>query len=59
MNPTNTVIVDVNTLLGEYTAYNSAMPALVKNPKIPAIRAYPKSSLEYLSLWYNRFIRQS
>ena len=23
------------------------------------LRAYPKSSLQYFSLWYNRFIRQS
>jgi hypothetical protein len=29
----------------------------VKFPK--NIRAYPKSSLQFLSIWYNRFIRQS
>jgi NTE family protein len=23
------------------------------------LRAYPKSSLQFLSIWYNRFIRQS
>jgi hypothetical protein len=40
MNPTNTVIVDVNTVLGEYVEYNSAMTALAKNPIIPAISKF-------------------
>jgi hypothetical protein len=40
MNPTNTVIVDVNTVLGEDVAYNSAMTALAKNPTIPAINKF-------------------
>jgi hypothetical protein len=33
MNPTNTVIVEVNTLLGEYKAYSSAVTALAKKQK--------------------------
>jgi hypothetical protein len=40
MNPTITVIVEVNTLLGEYIAYISAIAALIKNPKIPAINKF-------------------
>lgn len=36
MNPTNTVIVDVNIALGEYVAYNSAITTLDKNPIMPA-----------------------
>jgi hypothetical protein len=36
MNPTNTVIVEVNTLLGEYIAYISAIKTLAKKPKMPA-----------------------
>ena len=31
MNPTNTVIVDVNTALGEYIVYNSSIKALDKS----------------------------
>jgi len=37
MNPANTVIVDVNTALGKYVTYNSAITALDKNPIMPAI----------------------
>ena len=37
INPTNTVIVEVSTSLGEYIAYTSAIAALNKNPKIPEI----------------------
>ena len=37
MNPTKTVIVEVNTSLGEYKVYNSAITALTIKPKIPAI----------------------
>ncbi len=40
MNPTNTVIVEVNTSLGEYFAYNSAIIALAKNPIRPAINKF-------------------
>ncbi len=40
MNPTNTVIVEVNTILGEYIAYISAIAALTKNPKMPAISKF-------------------
>ena len=40
MNPTNTVTVEVNTLLGEYIAYNSAITALAKKPIIPAISKF-------------------
>ena len=40
MNPPNTVIVEVNTVLGEYVAYNSAITALAKNPIIPAISKF-------------------
>ena len=40
MNPTNTVIVDVNTVLGEYVEYNSAMTALAIKPIIPAISKF-------------------
>jgi len=36
MNPTNTVTVEVNTSLGEYNAYSSAITALAKKPKMPA-----------------------
>ena len=37
MNPTNTVIVEVITSLGEYKAYSSAITALAKKPTMPAI----------------------
>jgi hypothetical protein len=40
MNPTITVIVDVNTVLEEYIAYISATIALTKNPIIPAINKF-------------------
>ena len=33
MNPTNTVIVEVNISLGEYIAYISAIVALTKKSK--------------------------
>ena len=37
MYPTNTVTVEVNTSLGEYIAYISAITALAIKPKMPAI----------------------
>ena len=40
MNPTSIVIVDVNTALGEYVVYNSAITALDKNPIVPAISKF-------------------
>jgi len=40
MNPTNTVMVEVNTSLGEYISYISATIALAKNPIIPAISKF-------------------
>ena len=40
MNPTNTVIVEINTSLGEYKAYSSAITALAINPKMPAISKF-------------------
>ena len=40
IHPTNTVIVEVNTSLGEYKAYISAIIALTKNPKMPAISKF-------------------
>ncbi len=40
MNPTNTVIVEINTSLGEYKAYSSAITALVIKPKMPAISKF-------------------
>ena len=40
MNPTNTVIVEVNTSLGEYKAYSSAITALAKKPKMTAISKF-------------------
>jgi hypothetical protein len=40
MNPTNTVTVEVNISLGEYNAYSSAITALAKKPKMPAISKF-------------------
>ena len=40
MNPTNTVIVEVATSLGEYKAYSSATTALAKKPKMPAMSKF-------------------
>ena len=40
MNPTNTVIVEINTSLGEYKEYSSAIIALAIKPKMPAISKF-------------------
>jgi hypothetical protein len=37
MNPTNTIIIEVITSLGEYS---SAITALAKKPKMPAISKF-------------------
>jgi hypothetical protein len=44
-----------------YISENRDIRKLIKNDilKYDLLRAYPKSSLQFLSIWYNRFIRQS
>ena len=42
----------------EYKPHNESIVTLCSKSAI-YLRAYPKSSLQFLSIWYNRFIRQS
>ena len=51
MNPTNTVIVEVNTSLGEYKAYSSAITALAIKPKMPATSKFLFIKIVSLYFW--------
>ncbi|HET9805412.1 MAG TPA: hypothetical protein VFP49_00735 [Nitrososphaeraceae archaeon] len=56
MNPTNTDIVEINTSLGEYKAYSSAITALAIKPKMPAKPYYmDDSTLDHLAQYIDDY----